>query len=186
MHDVATSERGPSIGERAPDFGASIGDDTITLSDFRGNWIIILSHPEDMLPVFKTRTINYLLCKRRTRVIALGDEKSSCIAKGHNFLKKYILKHRLTMIDDSDRGVAGNYGLCGSPEDPEEMKGVFVIDPKGILRIKLYFSMTAGRNLYEILKVLDTLQAADTQRVGNPGAGSGKSVWVSWSSRRLL
>jgi peroxiredoxin (alkyl hydroperoxide reductase subunit C) len=174
MNDAVAGRRGPSIGEPAPDFGTSIGDNTITLNDFKGNWIIILSHPEDMLPVFKTRTINYLLCKRRTRVISLGNEKSSCIAKGRNFLKRYILRHRFTMVDDSDKGIAKSYGLCGGPGYPEDTKGVFVIDRKGILRIKLYFSLTAERNLYEILKLVDTLQAADRQRVGKPKGGEWK------------
>lgn len=170
MLDAAAGKRGPTIGEPAPDFETSIGNSTIALNDYKGNWIIILSHPEDMLPVFRTRTLNYLLCKRRTRVISLGDEKSAA-ARGRNFLKKYILKHRLTMIDDSAKEVAAKYGVCGGAGDPEEMKGVFVIDPKGILRIKLYSSPTAERNLYEILKLLDALQAADRQRAGKPESG---------------
>jgi peroxiredoxin (alkyl hydroperoxide reductase subunit C) len=170
MFDAAASKRGPVIGEPAPDFETSVESSTFTLNDLKGSWIIILSHPEDMLPVFRTRTINYLLCKRRTRVISLGDENSS-VAKGRNFLKKYILKRRLTMIDDSDKEVAAKYGIYGSSGDLEEMKGVFVIDPKGILRIKLYSSLTAGRNLYEILKLVDALQAADRQRAGKSESG---------------
>jgi peroxiredoxin 2/4 len=170
MLDAAASKRGPTIGEPAPDFKTSIGNNTLTLNDFKGNWLIILSHPEDMVPVFRTRTINYLLCKRRTRIIALGDEKPS-VAKGRNFLKKYILKRRLTMIDDSGKAVAAKYGACGANGEAEEMKGAFVIDPKGILRIKLYSSLTAERNLYEILKLVDALQAADRQRARKPESG---------------
>jgi peroxiredoxin (alkyl hydroperoxide reductase subunit C) len=78
------------------------------------------------------------------------------------------------MVDDSDKGIAKSYGLCGGPGYPEDTKGVFVIDRKGILRIKLYFSLTAERNLYEILKLVDTLQAADRQRVGKPKGGEWK------------
>jgi peroxiredoxin (alkyl hydroperoxide reductase subunit C) len=170
MLDATTRKRGPHIGEPAPDFEASVGSSTISLHDLKGNWIIILSHPEDMLPVFRTRTINYLLCKRRTRVISLGKENSP-LAKGRNLLKKYILKHRMTMIDDSGNQVAAKYGVCGGPEDPEEIKAVFVIDPKGILRIKLYSSLSSGRNFYEILKLVDALQEADRQRAGKPESG---------------
>lgn len=159
-------KRGPSIGEPAPFFETSLDDSTITLNDFRGNWLIVLSHPEDLIPIFKTRTLNYLLCKRRTRVISLGERKNPPGTKGRNFLKKYIRKQRVTAIDDSDGGISRSYGLGGNSDMSGAAKGVFVIDPKGVLRVKLYFSPETERNFYEILKLLDTLQASDKHKSG--------------------
>lgn len=165
MRDDAEKERGPSFGEPAPDFEAIISGHTIKLRDFRGKWVVIFSHPEDLLSVFRTRTIKYLLCKRRTKVIALGDGQTEGITAGKNLLKKYVLKHNLTMVDDSCRGIAKSYGLSRENPDRDEEKGVFIVDPKGILRVKLYLPLNAERNFYEILKLIDALQTTERQRM---------------------
>jgi peroxiredoxin (alkyl hydroperoxide reductase subunit C) len=166
MSDEAERHRGPLLGEPAPDFETVIAGHAINLKDFKGKWVIVYSHPEDLLPVFKTRTMNYVLCKRRTKVIALGDGQTAGIDAGKNLIKKYILKHNLTIVDDSGRGIAESYGLSPkTPDGLEEEKGVFIVDPRGILRVKLYLPLTAERNFYENLTLIDTLQAADRQEM---------------------
>ncbi len=70
------------------------------------------------------------------------------------------------IVDDSCREIAKSYGLsCGNREGPDEEKGVFIVDPKGTLRVKLYLPLNAERNFYEILKLIDVLQATEKQRV---------------------
>ena len=172
MSDDAEKERGPSFGEPAPDFETIISGHTIKLRDFRGKWVVIFSHPEDLFSVFRTRTIKYLLCKRRTKVIALGDGQTEGIDAGKNLLKKYVLKHNLMIVDDSCKGIANSYGLSReNREGRDEEKGVFIVDPKGILRVKLYLPLNAERNFYEILKLIDALQTTERQRM--PGIDKG-------------
>ncbi len=172
MSAAEQEERGPLFGEPAPDFETIIAGQAIRLRDFRGKWVVIFTHPADLLSVFKTRTIKYILCKRRTRVIALGDGEAEGIDTGRNLLKKYILKHNLMLVDDSGGRIAESYGL--SPEgreSQEEEKGVFIVDPKGILRVKLYMPLSSDRNFYEILKLIDALQDADRQKALRGGKG---------------
>jgi len=173
MSADAENERGPSFGEPAPDFETIIAGQTIRLRDFRGKWVVIFTHPVDLLSVFRTRTIKYLLCKRRTKVIALGDGQTEGIDTGRNLLKKYVLKHNLMIVDDSGGGIAKSYGLfLGSHEVQEEEKGVFIVDPKGILRVKLYLPLASDRNFYEILKLIDALQTTDRQKMLRTGQGT--------------
>jgi len=172
MSDRAENNRGPSFGEPAPDFETVIAGHVITLKDFKGKWVIMFSNPEDLLPVFKTRTMNYVLCRRRTKVIALGDGRTAGVDAGRNLIKKYILKHNLTIIDDSAKEIAESYGLSRQTgTGSEEEKGVFIIDPKGILRVKLYLPLPVERNFYEILTLIDMLQAADRQKMLRPDKG---------------
>jgi peroxiredoxin (alkyl hydroperoxide reductase subunit C) len=161
MNDAAA----PALGEPAPFFEARVGEALINLKDFRGKWVIIFSHPGDVLPLFRTRTINYILCKRKTKVIALGKGES-VVDSGRNFLKKYVLKHSLMMLDDPGEKIMTSYGL---KEDPagEGMKGVFIVDPTGTLRVKLFSPLHAETNFYEILRLRDALQEADDQKAKN-------------------
>ena len=159
----------PALGGPAPFFHSHSEGSGVTLEGFKGSWTIVFSHPEDLLPVFKTRTVHYLLCKRKTRVIAICDSEAIC-QQGGNFITKYVSKHSLTLLDDSDREISMGYGLGESDE-----KGVFVVDPGGILRIKLYVPMAAQRDFHDILTLVDALQNADRAKKKHPGKSSWKS-----------
>jgi peroxiredoxin (alkyl hydroperoxide reductase subunit C) len=161
MNDAAA----PTLGEPAPFFEGRVGEALIDLKDFRGKWVILFSHLEDVLPLFRTRTINYILCKRKTKVVALGKEKSDD-ETGRSFLKKYVLKHSLMVLDDPGEKILMSYGLRKDPGG-EEKKGVFIVDPAGTLRVKLFSPVKAETNFYEILKLRDALQEADDQKARN-------------------
>jgi peroxiredoxin (alkyl hydroperoxide reductase subunit C) len=157
----------PTLGEPAPFFEARAGEALISLQDFRGKWVIIFSHPGDVLPLFRTRTINYILCKRKTKVVAFGNGESD--ETGRSFLKKYVLKHSLMVLDDPGEEIMARYGLTEHASGGK-MKGVFIVDPYGILRVKLFSPLRAETNFYEILKLRDALQEADDQKAKNHSA----------------
>lgn len=167
MSGSADTRKTLNLGEPAPYFEVPVGDNSVSIKDFNGSWLLIFSHPDDIMPVFKTRTIKYVLCKRRIKAIALSNGQTSPLLPGKNVVKKYILKHSLTIIDDADKSIAKKFGL-NNPEPDGETKGIFVIDPGGILRIKLYFPMAAERNFHEILKLIDALQEADKVKQEKP------------------
>jgi peroxiredoxin 2/4 len=162
MYERAENRKGPALGAPAPYFSKGKNDEGTSLNKFLGNWVILFSHPDELFPIFRTRTINYILCKRRIRAVAIGDGRTPDVTTRINFLEKYLVKHSLSIIEDADCRIAKGYGL-DSPEVENAGKGVFVIDPKGHLRMKLYFSQEAERDFMDILKLIDALQAADKQ-----------------------
>jgi peroxiredoxin 2/4 len=162
MHDKLENKKGPVLGSPAPFFEADKKDGKITIDDFKGNWVILFSHPDDLFSVFKTRTINYILCKRRIKAVAVGRRYSPDATLAANFIEKYIVNHSLTVIDDVDGQIVQRYGLDSAGNGASE-KGVFVIDPAGNLRMKLFFPMETERDFTEILKLVDALQIADKQ-----------------------
>ena len=50
----------------------------------------------------------------------------------------------------------------------ETSRCVFIIDPNGIVRAMIYYPLTTGRNMDEILRVIDALQATDKHGVATP------------------
>jgi len=160
MHNMLENLTGPMLGAIAPFFETTKKEDGTTIDNFKGSWVILFTHPDDLIPVFKTRTINYILCKRRIKAVAIGHRESLDTMSPGNFLKKYMVNHILTVIDDGDNRIAIRYGLDCSDKGGA-VKGVFVIDPKGYLRIKLFYSLKTERDFTEILKLVDALQIAD-------------------------
>ena len=162
MHNRLEGSAGPVLGATAPFFETAKKEDGITIDNFKGSWIILFSHPDDLIPIFKTRTMNYILCKRRIKAVAIGNRESLETMSPGCFPEKYMVNHSLTIIDDGDNQIAMRYGL-GCSDKGGAAKGVFVIDPKGYLRIKLFFSLKTERDFTEILKLVDALQNADKQ-----------------------
>jgi peroxiredoxin (alkyl hydroperoxide reductase subunit C) len=160
--------RGPALGEPAPHFNSLLTGALTRPKKLKGHWFVIISNPDDIASVFKTRTMHYVLCKRKIKIFFLECGPSSGLDAGGNLLSKYMNRHSVAIIEDSDREIAKSYGLRNCPESPEDAKGVFVVDPQGILRIKLYSALSVERNFYEILKLVDALQTADRQRSTRP------------------
>ncbi|MDH4232257.1 MAG: redoxin domain-containing protein [Nitrospirota bacterium] len=162
MDDMLENRKGPVLGEPAPFFKTDKKEDGFGLEKLKGSWTILFSHPDDLLPIFKTRTIKYVLCKRKIKAVAIGSNLSPDTTSENNFLDKYVVKHSLAIIDDAGSKVAKSYGLDSSDET-SSVKGVFVIDPQRKLRMKLFFSMDTERDFTEILKLVDALQDAEKQ-----------------------
>lgn len=172
MHVNDQSGRGPSLGEPAPFVEELYSRRARKNERSLGGWTVLISHPGDLLPLFRTRTINYVLCKRRIRIVMLDGNGPDSVVPGGNFLTKYMARHNVAFLDDRESIISHSYGLNGGGPDGDA-KGVFVIDPRGILRIKLYFDPAQPRNFYEILKLVDALQETDSQKKRRPASG----VW---------
>ena len=65
--------------------------------------------------------------------------------------------------------VARKYGMIQPGQsNTQAVRAVFVIDPKGIIRLILYYPLSTGRNFDEIKRVVLALQKADKDSVATP------------------
>ncbi|RJS73226.1 MAG: peroxiredoxin [Candidatus Syntrophoarchaeum sp. WYZ-LMO15] len=173
--EIGTAQGLPLIGDPAPDFEAVTTFGKIRLKDYRGSWLILFSHPADFTPVCTTEFIAFTeiyeeFKKRNTELLGLSvDSISSHIAWIRNIEEKLGVKIPFPIIADLNREVAKKYGMIhpGSSKT-ETVRCVFIIDPEGILRAMLYYPLTNGRNMDEILRLLDAIQTSDEHKVATP------------------
>ncbi len=165
----------PRLGEPAPAFEAVTTQGTVRLSDFEGSWLVLFSHPADFTPVCTTEFMAFAeiypkLQERHTELLGLSiDSVYSHIAWVRNIEEKTGVKIPFPVIADLDRKVATAYGMLMPGESKTETsRCVFVIDPRGVLRAMIYYPLTTGRNMDEILRLVDALQMADANQVATP------------------
>ena len=73
------------------------------------------------------------------------------------------------IIEDRDMSIAKLYGMISEPmSNTSTVRSVFIIDDKQILRIILYYPLTTGRNIPEILRIIEALQTSDRDNVVTP------------------
>ncbi len=165
----------PRIGSPAPQFEAVTTHGTLRLSDFAGSWLILFSHPADFTPVCTTEFIAFAQIHPKLREMnceLLGlsiDSVYSHIAWARNVEEKMAQKLTFPIIADLNKEVAGKYGMIMPGESKTETsRCVFVIDEKQMIRAMIYYPLTTGRNMDEILRLIEALQTTDKHKVATP------------------
>lgn len=172
----------PRIGDNAPDFKAITTQGEINFpSDFKGNWVILFSHPADFTPVCTSEFMtfakmepefNALNCK----LVGLSiDGLYSHIAWLRTIKEKIEFKGmkdievKFPLIEDITMEVANKYGMIQPGESSTKaVRAVFFIDPKGIIRAVIYYPLSLGRNFDELKRALIAMQTADKHSIATP------------------
>jgi len=165
----------PILGAPAPDFEAVTTQGTITLSDLQGKWIVLFSHPADFTPVCTTEFIAFAqvydeLIAMNTQLIGLSiDSVHSHIAWIRNIKEKMGVEIPFPVIADLDMKVATLYGMVHPGQSSTAtVRTVFFIDDKGILRAMIYYPLSNGRSIPEIVRLVKALQTSDKEGVATP------------------
>jgi peroxiredoxin (alkyl hydroperoxide reductase subunit C) len=165
----------PRIGDPAPPFEAETTHGVIKLEDYKGSWLILFSHPADFTPVCTTEFIGFAklaptLKEMNCKLLGLSiDSVFSHIAWVRNIEENFKIKIPFPVIADLDKDVAMKYGMVMPGESTTvATRCVFVIDPTQIIRAIIYYPLTTGRNMDEILRLLQALQTTDKHGVATP------------------
>jgi len=165
----------PRINDSAPEFEAKSTHGPIKLSDFKGKWVVLFSHPADFTPVCTTEFVEFAqrsdeFKKRNAQLIGLSvDSVTAHIAWIRNMEQHFRVKIDFPVIADLDTKVAEKYGLIHpSASETATVRAVFIIDDKQKIRALIYYPMTCGRNIDEVLRAVDALQTADGNACATP------------------
>ncbi|EZH74775.1 peroxiredoxin [Aquimarina atlantica] len=173
--EVETSSM-PRIGDDAPDFDALTTHGNLKFSEFAdGKWVILFSHPADFTPVCTTELSGFAERKQEfetlnTKLIGLSiDSIHSHLAWVNNVKEKTGVYLDFPIIADLDMKVAKLYGMLQPNESATAaVRAVFFIDPYQKIRLIMYYPLNVGRNMDEILRVLQGLQVSDEHKVALP------------------
>ena len=166
----------PRIGDDAPDFTAITTHGEITFSDWQeDNWVILFSHPADFTPVCTTELTEFAnrnaeFSDRGIKLIGLSiDSIHSHVAWVQNINEIMGTKIPYPLIADLDMKVANKYGLIHPGESSTAtVRAVFIIDPNRKIRALIYYPLANGRNVDEIVRLIDSLQTTDSNSCATP------------------
>ncbi|MBS0260737.1 MAG: peroxiredoxin [Planctomycetes bacterium] len=159
------------VGQMAPNFEVQAYDRTkdgtpdqfpnVKLSDFAGKWVCLFFYPLDFTFVCPTELVAFNKAvpdfEDRNCVVLTASTDSVFSHKGwcdsHADLKglKYL------MLADMTRKMSAAYDVLDEDKSIA-YRGIFLLDPKGIVRWLAIHDLGVGRNVSEVLRVLDALQ----------------------------
>ncbi|MCR5796766.1 MAG: peroxiredoxin [Eubacterium sp.] len=170
----------PMIGDKAPEFRAMTTKGKVNFpQDYSGFWVVLFSHPADFTPVCTTEFIGFSKLagefeKINTKLIGLSiDSLHSHLAwarsvENIDLYGEGKVEVSFPIIADISMDVAKKYGMIQTVARTQTVRAVFIIDPEGVIRTILYYPMSTGRNLPEILRILQSLQLHDEENVSTP------------------
>jgi len=164
------------LGDVAPDFTAETTEGKINFHEWLGDsWGILFSHPKDFTPVCTTELGAFAarkaeFDKRNTKLIGLSVDS----VESHEQWKGDISETQGTalnfpLIGDENREVANLYDMI-HPNALETLtvRSVFIVGPDKKVKLTLTYPASTGRNVDEIIRVLDSLQLTANYSVSTP------------------
>ena len=164
------------LGDTAPDFTADTTDGTINFHEWLGDsWGVLFSHPKDFTPVCTTELGAFSKAKpefdkRNAKLIGLSvDSVQSHKGWAGDIEETQGSALAFPLIGDEDRQVADLYDMIHpNANDTLTVRSVFIIGPDKKVKLTLTYPASTGRNVDEILRVLDSLQLTADYKVATP------------------
>lgn len=176
------------LGDIAPDFTVDSSMGAINLYDYLGDsWGILFSHPADFTPVCTTELgtaakFKPEFDKRNVKMLALSVDGAASHAewiKDINEVQNTTVN--FPILADEDRKVSDLYDMIHPNADSTlTVRSVFIIAPDKTVKLTLTYPASTGRNFYELLRVVDSLQLTANYKVATPANWeNGQDVVVS-------
>jgi peroxiredoxin (alkyl hydroperoxide reductase subunit C) len=158
-----------SVGEKFPSFSltATVSTDkknafgTITDQDYAGKWKIYFFWPKDFTFVCPTEIAEFgRMAKEfedRDAVILGGSTDSEFVHMAWRTHHEDLKNIPFPMLADIKRELCGELGIL-DPGAGVAQRATFIVDPDGVIRFLMVTDLSVGRNVNEVLRVLDALQ----------------------------
>lgn len=158
------------VGQPAPDFNMPSTKDiealkeNVKLSDYKGKWLILLFYPLDFTFVCPTELINF--SDRLDEFQGVGAEvvgvSTDSVHSHRAWLKTPQDKNgiegvKYPIASDVGGKLAKAYNILVE-EANIALRGLFIINPDGVLQYSVVHDLNIGRSVDETLRVLQGLQ----------------------------
>jgi peroxiredoxin (alkyl hydroperoxide reductase subunit C) len=158
-----------TIGDKFPQFAmkATVSSDIkdafvdVNNHSYKNKWLVVFFWPKDFTFVCPTEIaefgkLNREFADRDTQVLGASTD-SEFVHLAWRQHKEELNKLPFPMLADVKRELATALGIIDRNEGVAQ-RATYVVDPEGIIRFVMVTDLNVGRNVKEVLRVLDALQ----------------------------
>ncbi|MDA5193290.1 peroxiredoxin [Govanella unica] len=157
------------VGEKFPQFAvkATVSNDInsafidVDNATYKGKWLVVFFWPKDFTFVCPTEIAefgrhNSDFADRDAQVLG-GSIDSEFVHLAWRQSHKDLNDLPFPMLADVKRELTGALGVL-DPVEGVAQRATYIVDPDGIVRFAMVNDMNVGRNVKEVIRVLDALQ----------------------------
>jgi len=159
-----------TVGDKFPEFKmkaavkAEATDDAfidVTHESYPGKWKVVFFYPKDFTFVCPTEIaafgkLNSDFADRDAQVLG-GSVDNEYVHVAWRAQKEELKDLPFPLFSDLNRRLSRALGILDEEEGVSK-RATFIVDPDGIIRFAMVTDMNVGRNVDEVLRVLDALQ----------------------------
>lgn len=164
------------LGDKAPDFRAQTTIGEISFHEYLGDgWGVLFSHPADYTPVCttelgRTALLKEEFAKRNVKVLAVSVDP---LDKHHGWIQDINETQNCNVdfpiVADENREVATLYDMIHpNASATATVRSLFIIGPDKLVKLMITYPASTGRNFFEVLRVIDSLQLTANYSVATP------------------
>jgi len=179
-----TANKFPLIGDQLPEMEVQTTHGKMKLPDnFSGKWFVLFSHPADFTPVCTTEFVAFAkrheeFRKLNCELIGLSIDQVFSHIKWIEWIEEKLgVEIQFPVIADDTGKVAKKLGMIHPGAGTSTVRAVFLVDPKAVIRLILFYPASVGRNMDEILRVVKAFQVSDENKVAMP---------ANWPNNELM
>jgi peroxiredoxin (alkyl hydroperoxide reductase subunit C) len=159
------------VGQKAPDFAMKTTKDLKTLDhvakleDYKGKWLVLFFYPLDFTFVCPTEITAFNdryeeFAELNCEILGVSTDSVYSHRAWINTPRSEngLGELKFPLASDITKEVSRNYGVLVE-EEGIALRGLFIIDPEGVVRYQVVHDLNIGRNVDEVLRVLEALQA---------------------------
>ena len=166
-----------SVGQKFPTFNlkATVSNDIanaftdITNATYKGKWLVVFFWPKDFTFVCPTEIAEF---GRQTKEFAARNTQVLGASIDSEFVHLAWRQHHkdlnslpFPMLADIKRELSSELGIL-DPAAGVSQRATFIVDPEGVIRFVMVTDLSIGRNVDEVLRVLDALQTGGLTACG--------------------
>lgn len=174
MENIVEKREMPLLGDNLPEMKVQTTHGEMDLPKYyAGKWFVLFSHPADFTPVCTTEFVAFQKRYDKFRalnceLIGLSVDQVFSHIKWEEWIKEKLgVEIQFPIIADTGK-VAERLGLIHPGKGTNTVRAVFVVDDKGKVRIILYYPQELGRNIDEIVRIVEAMQISDKYGVAMP------------------
>jgi alkyl hydroperoxide reductase subunit AhpC len=164
------------LGDVAPNFTAQTTEGEIDFYEYLGNsWGVLFSHPADYTPVCttelgRTALLREEFAKRNVKVLAVSvDPLEKHFGWRNDINETQNCNVEFPIIADENREVATLYDMIHpNASATATVRSLFVIGPDKAVKLMITYPASTGRNFFEVLRVIDSLQLTSKHSLATP------------------
>jgi len=156
------------VGQQAPDFSATAVENqefkTVSLSDFRGQYVVLFFYPLDFTFVCPTEITSFSDRAQEfkdinTQILGVSvDSEFSHLAWIQTDRKSGgVGDLNIPLVSDIKKEISSAYNVL-DPDAGVALRGLFIIDKEGTIQHATVNNLAFGRNVDEVLRTLQAIQ----------------------------
>jgi peroxiredoxin 2/4 len=164
----------PLLGDKFPTLNVQTTHGPMTLpDDMKGSWFVLFSHPADFTPVCTTEFVAFQkrvdqFDKLGVKLIGLSVDQIFSHIKWIEWIKEHLDVEITFPIVAANDTIANALGLLHPGKGTNTVRAVYVGDPKGNIRLVLYYPQEIGRDMDEVVRAVTALKLSDEQKIAVP------------------